>query len=87
MKKALKIPQFKNEDQERQFWSQVDLSDFFQPSDFKQVNFPNLKPSSQPISIRLPKHLLYKLKEKANYLNIPYQSLIKQYIHQGLTAK
>lgn len=84
MKKALKIPQFKNEDQERQFWSKIDLSDYLQPVDFKPVMFPNLKPSSQPVSIRLPKQMIYQLKEKANQLNIPYQSLIKQYINQGL---
>ena len=85
MKKALKIPKFKNEDQERRFWSQVDLSDYFKPSDFKPVSFPNLKPTTQPISIRIPKHMIYRLKEQANHLNIPYQSLIKQYINYGLS--
>ena len=85
MKKTIKIPKFKNEDKERQFWSQLDLSEYFQPSDFQPVSFPNLKTTTKPISIRLPEHLLYRLKEKANEIGVPYQALIKTFIQKGLT--
>ena len=84
MKKLLKIPKFKNEDEERKFWAKVDLSDYFQPSDFERVSFPNLKPTTRAISIRIPEYILNRLKEKANEVNIPYQSLIKGYIKKGL---
>lgn len=84
MKKQLKIPKFKNEDDERDFWSKLDLSEYFEPSDFERVSFPNLKPTTRSISIRIPQYLLNRVKEKANELNIPYQSLIKGYIKTGL---
>lgn len=84
MKKKLKIPKFKNEDEERDFWARIDLSEYFEPSDFKRVSFPNLKPTSHPISIRIPDYLLNRVKEKANEINVPYQSLIKQYIKKGV---
>lgn len=84
MKKKLNIPKFKNEDEEAQFWADLDLSEYLEPSDFERVSFPNLKPTSRPISIRLPEYLLNRLKEKANEINIPYQSLIKEYIRKGL---
>lgn len=84
MKKELKIPKFKNEDQEREFWSKVNLSQYFEPADFGSIAFSNLKPTSRPISLRLPEYILMRLKEKANQLNIPYQSLIKQYIARGI---
>ena len=84
MNKRIKIPEFKNEDQERAFWSKMDLSEYFRPEDFTQVSFPNLKPSSHSISIRIPDYLLARLKEKAHELNIPYQTLVKQYIAQGV---
>lgn len=84
MKKPLKIPKFKNEDAEREFWWNLDLSEYFEPSDFERVSFPNLKPTTHPISIRIPDYLLNRLKEKANALNIPYQSLIKLYIKKGV---
>ena len=84
MKKPLKIPTFKNEDEEREFWYNLDLSEYFEPSDFEPVSFPNLKPTSRPISIRIPEYLLNRVKEKANAINVPYQSLIKMYIQKGV---
>ena len=84
MKKPLKLPNFKNEDEEREFWSKINLADYYEPSDAEQVSFPNLKPTTRSISIRIPEFLLDRVKERANELNIPYQSLIKQYIHKGV---
>lgn len=86
MKKPLKIPKFKNEDEEREFWWNLDLSEYFEPSDFERVSFPNLKPTTKPISIRIPEYLLNRVKEKANEINIPYQSLIKEYIKKGILS-
>ena len=84
MKKQLKIPKFKNEDEEADFWTNLDLSEYLEPSDFERVSFPNLKPTSRSISIRIPEYLINRVKEKANEINIPYQSLIKQYIKKGV---
>jgi len=84
MKKPLKIPKFKNEDEEREFWAKIDLSEYFEPKDFEPVSFPNLKPTTRTISIRLPEYLLNRLKEKANEINIPYQSLIKAYLKKAV---
>lgn len=87
MKKLLKLPKFKDEDEEREFWSKIDLSEYYEPKDLERVSFPNLKPSSRPISLRIPEYLLMRIKERANELNIPYQSLLKQYIAQGVLRK
>lgn len=84
MKKPLKIPPFKTENEERDFWAKVDLADYFESKDFQAVSFPNLKPSSRPISIRLSEPMILRLKEQANERHVPYQSLIKQYIAEGL---
>ena len=86
MKKPLKLPEFKNEDEEREFWWNLDLSEYYEPSDMVPVSFPNLKPTTRPISIRMPEYLLDRVKEKANELNIPYQVLIKQYVYKGVFA-
>ena len=86
MKKKLVLPKFKNEDEERDFWAKIDLSEYYEPSDVVPVSFPNLKPTSHPISIRVPDYLLNRVKEKANAINIPYQSLIKKYIEDGVFA-
>jgi predicted DNA binding CopG/RHH family protein len=84
--KKIGVPKFKNEDQERDFWSKIDLADYFTAKDLQAVSFPNLKPTSRSISIRLPEAMLLRIKEKANELNIPYQTLIKQSIAKELAA-
>ena len=86
MKKPLKLPKFRTEDAERDFWAKLDLADYFESKDFQAVSFPNLKPSSRAISLRLPEPMILRLKEQANERHIPYQSLIKQYIANGLKS-
>lgn len=85
MKKPLVLPKFKNEEEEAEFWDKIDLTEYFEPSDFKKVVFPNLKRTKRLISIRLPEELISKVKEKAGKIDVPYQSLIRQYIQQGVT--
>lgn len=77
MKKPLNIPAFKNEDEEFEFWSSLDVDAHFEPSDFIPVSFPNLKPTTRPLSLRLPTYMIARIKEKANALGMPYQALIK----------
>lgn len=78
--KLKKLPKFKNEDAERKFWDTHSSVDYFDWSNAQNVIFPNLKPTSTSISLRIPNYVLARLKERANSLNIPYQTLMKQYI-------
>ena len=84
MKKKLVLPKFKNIDEEVEFWDKIDLSDYYEPGDLVRVSFPNLKPSTTPISIRLPNNMIRDLKVRANRLSIPYQALIKIAIAEKL---
>lgn len=78
--KIKEIPKFKNEDEERDFWATHDATDYFNM--FKRVNLDlsGLKPSTKPITIRLPESLLASLKTLANKKDVPYQSLMKVYL-------
>ena len=80
MKKLKTIPQFKNEDQERKFWSKADSSVYFDWGKAERVVFPNLKPTTELISLRVPKYLLARIKELAHSRDVPYQSLIKVFL-------
>jgi predicted DNA binding CopG/RHH family protein len=84
MKKKLVVPKFKNEQEEWEFWEALDLSEYFEPSDFRHVSFPNLKPTSVKIGMRIPQSLLARVKTKANALGMPYQALIKEAIAEKL---
>ncbi len=78
--KFKKIPKFKNEDEEREFWGIADSSEYFDWSKAERVIFPNLKPSTETISLRLPEMLLARIKEMANKRDVPYQSLMKIFL-------
>ena len=84
MKKKLILPKFKSEDEEREFWDKIDLADYAEPGDFERVYFPNLRPTTKSISIRMPEYMIMELKQKANAIDIPYQALIKKYIDEGI---
>ncbi len=85
MKKKLKeIPVFENEKEEREFWQRVDSTEYVDYSKMEHWDFPNVKLTSKPITIRLPVSMVDRLKIKAHRLDIPYQSLAKQLIAQGL---
>ncbi|HMO52091.1 MAG TPA: BrnA antitoxin family protein [Kiritimatiellia bacterium] len=74
------IPKFRSEDEERDFWSKADSTDYVDWSKGKRVVFPNLNPSVKTISLRLPEALLEELKMLANKKGVPYQSLLKVYL-------
>ncbi|MBU3931588.1 MAG: BrnA antitoxin family protein [Proteobacteria bacterium] len=75
-----KIPQFKNEDEEREFWSRHDSSEYIDWKKAKRVVLSNLKPSVKTISLRLPESMLEELKLIANKRDVPYQSLVKVFL-------
>jgi len=82
-KKIKLMPKFKNEDQERDFWATHSATDYFDMSRaVKNPVFPNLKPTTESISLRLPKYLLARIKELANAKDVPYQSLMKIYLSE-----
>jgi predicted DNA binding CopG/RHH family protein len=71
------IPKFKNIKEEKLFWQKNDTTDYIDWNKANYAVFPNLKPSTKTISIRLPEPLLDAVKELANKRDIPYQSFIK----------
>jgi uncharacterized DUF497 family protein len=82
-----KIPEFKNEDEERDFWATHSPLDYFDSTKFKRVSFPNLKPSLKSISIRLPEDLLNEIKTLANKKDVPYQSLAKIFLAKQIVVE
>ncbi len=76
-KKLKKIPNLKNDAEEFEFWSKHDLTEYLDLSQAKRTTFPNLKPSSRTISLRLPVSILDDIKIMANRRDVPYQSFMK----------
>jgi predicted DNA binding CopG/RHH family protein len=78
------IPEFQNEDEERAFWAEHDSADFLDWSQARRVVFPNLKPTTKAISLRLPESMLDELRALANQRDVPYQSLIKIFLRERI---
>ena len=81
------IPKFKSEDEERDFWATADSSEYFDWNKAERVIFPNLKPSTETISLRLPQYLLARIKQIANFKDVPYQSLIKIFLAERVAKE
>lgn len=82
MNKINKLPNFKDEDAEREFWANHELSDVFDVKKGANVVFSNLKPSTKTITFRVSESLLGALKSIANKKDVPYQSLIKMFLDE-----
>src|SRR5437762_12583277 len=80
MKARKKIPIFKDEDAEREFWSREDSTEYLDWSKAERITFPNLRPSLRTISLRLPEAMIAELKLLANKRDVPYQSLLKVFL-------
>lgn len=80
MSRLKKVPRFRSEKEEFEFWSTHNSTEYVDYSKAKKVLFPNLKPSTRTISLRLPESLIEHLKLLANKRDIPYQSLLKMFL-------
>jgi predicted DNA binding CopG/RHH family protein len=81
------IPAFRTEREERAFWETHDTADYVDWGKAAIGRFPNLKPSTTTISLRLPTPLLADLKTLANKRDVPYQSLLKVFLAERVTAE
>jgi len=81
------LPRFRSEAEEREFWETHDSALYVDWSGAKLALFPNLKPSTETISLRLPASLLAEVKALANKRDVPYQSLLKVYLAERVARE
>ena len=87
MRKLKKRPTFKSDKQEFAFWASHDSTEYIDYSKSRRMMFPRLKPSTETISLRLPKSLLDQLKTLANSRDVPYQTLLKLFVLERVQAE
>jgi predicted DNA binding CopG/RHH family protein len=81
------LPTFTSEAEERQFWETHDTTPYVDWSTARPARFPNLKPSTETISLRLPAGLLADIKALANKQDVPYQSLLKVFLAERVARE
>jgi len=82
-----KIPEFKNENDERTFWETADSTEYLDWPSGKRRKLVHLKPSLKTISLRLPVSMIEDLKVLANGRDVPYQSLLKVFLAERLARE
>ena len=86
--KSLKpIPVFRSDEEAGEFWMTHDTTEYIDWSKARRVSFPNLRPSTATISLRLPQALLDDLRVLANQRDVPYQSLLKMYLAERVAKE
>ena len=83
-RKPSSTPAFRSEDDERDYWSSHDSADHIDWSQARRTSLPSLRPTLRTISLRLPESMIQQLKVLANKRDIPYQSLLKQFLAERL---
>ena len=85
--KSKQIPKFESQDQERAFWAKNDSSEFVDWTSAERKRLSKLRPTLRTISLRLPESMIGHLKVLANKRDIPYQSLLKQFLAERLESE
>lgn len=84
MKRLKKIPTFKDEDAEREFWSKADSTEYIDWAKAQRLVLPKFRPTLRTISLRLPESMIAELKLLANQRDVPYQSLLKVFLAEKI---
>lgn len=78
-----KIPRFKSEKEEADFWSAHDSTDYL--SETKEVKVKFARPKKRLISLRLDDNTIRKLKKIANSKGIGYLELVRMWVLENLS--
>jgi predicted DNA binding CopG/RHH family protein len=81
------LPKFRTEAEEARFWNRHDSTAYIDYDKAKPVVFPRLKPTTETISLRLPKAVLAHLRRLANRRDVPYQTLLKMFLAERIHAE
>jgi len=81
------IPKFNSEDEEREFWSQADSTEYIDWSKAKERSLSRLKPTLRTISISLPEFIVAELTRLASKRDVSYESLLKTYLVDRIQAE
>jgi predicted DNA binding CopG/RHH family protein len=88
MKRKTKTPpKFSSEAAERAFWANSANESAVDWTRAARVRLPQLKPSTETISLRLPKYMLDSIRQIANARDVPYQSLIKIWLQERVADR
>jgi len=81
-KKMKKIPKFKSEKEEAEFWASHDSTDFLDET--KEVKVKFVRPKKKLVSLRLDEKTIKELKKLAQKKGIGYLELVRMWVLENL---
>lgn len=78
-----KIPKFKSEKEEADFWATHDSADYL--SETKEVKVKFLRPKKRLVSLRLDEKTIRELKKIAANKGIGYLALVRMWVIENLS--
>ncbi len=82
-----KLPNFKNEQEESEFWDTHDSTDFLAETEPVDVIFVDARPTKKQISLRLEPVVIDQIKVIANDKGIGYQTMIRLWVMERLRSE
>ena len=79
-----KIPQFKNDQEEAEFWDTHDSTDFLDDTEPVDEVFVDNRPLKKQISLRLDEYAIQQLKVVAEGKGLGYQTMIRMWVMERL---
>jgi predicted DNA binding CopG/RHH family protein len=83
VKRVKKIPKFRSEKEEADFWATHDSIDYF--SETKEVKVKFTRPLKKLVSLRLDENTIDKLKKIAESKGIGYLELVRMWVLENLS--
>ena len=87
MKKLKTIPDFNSEKEEQVFWETHDSADYIDWSKAKKAGFPNLKKSTEKVSLEIPQSVIKQAKKQAGKLKVSYVDLLEQKLEASFEVR
>ena len=78
-----KIPRFRSEQEEAEFWATHDSTDYV--SETKEVKVKFTRPPKKLVSLRLDENTIEKLKKIAENKGIGYLELVRMWVLENLS--
>ena len=84
MSEKKKLPEFKNEDEEREFWETHDFTDYMH--EFEEVKEPIVvtRPKKRLVTFRMEEEAVERIKRLADRKGMGWQTLMRALIYEGL---
>ena len=84
MKKLKPIPEFKNEDEEFEFWSTNDSTEYLDPAGWRRVPPPVILKTEDAVFLKMPHTMTVGIERLSKEKKVSVEALVQEFVAEGL---